>query len=123
MTETGLKLVGDILSEFVDYEYMRFWRDFEKTYWVGESYVNNYDLELRKTDSTLLITGTTTGSWKDLIDDGEKIVKALNGLKRVINGTGISIYYRGNRLIDSDDESIKRIEYKFLVFEFMKGEF
>ena len=121
MTLDGIKYINGKLAGVVDYTYMRYWGDFNKIYWVGESYENGQDLEDGSLQSSLLITGTTTGTWLDLLQERDKIKKALVGTKDLTDAGSIAVYYDSGQSIPSDDEKIKRYQIKLTVNEWEKG--
>lgn len=121
MTLDGIKYINQCLDGVVDYSYMRYWGDFNKTYWVGETYENTGDPEDGSLQSTLIITGTTTGTWVDLLDEKGKIKKALVGNKAMLENGSIGVYFDSGQTIPSDDEKIKRYQLKLTVYEWEKG--
>lgn len=121
MTLDGIKYIAEQLDGVVDYNYMRYWGDFNRTYWVGESYENAGDLEDGSLNSTLIITGTTTGTWADLLEERDKIKKALIGKKTLLNSGSIGVYFDSGQTIPSDDDKIKRYQIKFSIYEWEKG--
>lgn len=121
MTLDGIKYINQCLDGVVDYSYMRYWGDFNKTYWVGETYENTGDPEDGSLQSTLIITGTTTGTWVDLLEEKGKIKKALVGNKAMLENGSIGVYFDSGQAIPSDDEKIKRYQLKLTVYEWEKG--
>lgn len=121
MTKTALKYFNDKLSDVVDYAYMRFWRDFNKTYWVGESVDSGGDLEDGSLISQMILTGTTTGEWTDLLNDRDNILAVLDGAKAILDDSSIAVYFSNGQMIPSDNDKIKRYEMTLNVYQWKKG--
>lgn len=121
MTKSGIKFINDTISPLINYSFMRYWGDLSQDFWVGESYETGGSLEDGSIVSTLLITGTTTKEWTDLLTERDIIKDALNGKKAMIETGGIAVYYESGQIIPSDDDKIKRYEMKFTIREWKKG--
>lgn len=121
MTLETLKTINETVERTFNYSFMRYYGDFNELYWVGEQYENSADLEDGSINSTLILTGTTTKDWYNLLKQSEELKTLLDGLK-IQTPTGTAgVYSNGGRMIPSDDERVKRYELKFIVYEWKKG--
>lgn len=120
MTEQALNKINEILTETgVDYAFMRYHGDFgSHPYWVGEYSESEEMFEGGRTDHDFILTGTTEGSWNDLLMEAYGIKDKLLNYKTVLaNGHGLSITYERLITIPQDNEFIKRVQINLTIRE------
>lgn len=115
MIETVLGIVKDKLnSNDVPYEFMR-WTSTEipNRYWVGEYSEIPTDTEDGYEEGTLILTGTTSNAWLELLQDRAKIkdhFPPVYGL-RIATGKGtVVIFYNNSFPVPTGDANLKRIQ-------------
>lgn len=109
---TEMKSIG------VPYEFMRWTSDVEYPYWVGEYSETPTDTEDGYKEMTLLLTGTTKGSWLELEQQKAKIENhfpAIYGLRKSIEGGTVVFYYSNSFPVDTGEADLKRIQVNIQV--------
>lgn len=82
-------------------------------YWVGEVTETPTSAENGYEESTVLLTGTTRGSWLDLHKDREKIKRhfpASCGLRASTESGSIAVFYSGSFPVPTGEADLKRIQ-------------
>lgn len=114
MIETALGIAKDELNKIgVPYEFMRFTADAGDRYWVGEYSETPTDTEDGYEEGTLILTGTTKGSWLALMQDRRKIKdhfpKSGEFRKHTDNGA-VVIFYENSLPVPTGESDLKRIQ-------------
>lgn len=114
MIETALGIVKDELKRIdVPYEFMRWTSTVEDRYWVGEFAETPTDTEDGYEESTLLLTGTTRGSWLSLMQDRDKIkdhFPSISGLRKTTDDGAVVIFYENALPVPTGEADLKRIQ-------------
>ena len=113
-------IATELNSIGVPYEYMRWTSTVEYPYFIGEFSETPTMTEDGYREGTLMVTGTTTGSWMDLERYRAKIehhFPAIYGL-RLATGTGAVIIHYGNSFpVPTGEADLKRIQINLEVKE------
>lgn len=120
MTEQALEKIYEIMTVTgINYAFMRYHGDFgDRPYWVGEYSESEDFMEGGRTDHDFILTGTTEGSWNDLLREADGIKEKLLNYKTVLaNGHGLSITYERLIMIPQDNEFIKRVQINLTIRE------
>lgn len=119
-----LGLVQDELQTIgVPYEYMRWTSPVEYPYFIGEYSETVTDTEDGYKECTLMLTGTTRGSWlelenyKELIEDH---FPSVGGLRRTTANGVVVFFYENSFPIDTGEADLKRIQVNIQI-KFWKG--
>ena len=98
----------------VPYEFMRWTKSTNPDrYWIGEYSETPTDTEDGYEESTLLLTGTTKGSWLSLEDDKAKIkdhFPSVYGLRKATDDGAVVIFYENAFPVDTGEADLKRIQ-------------
>lgn len=121
MTQEALSFIDSVLYEAgISYEFIE-WTSEElpQVYWVGEFLdVENINEDGMK-ESTFILTGTTLGSWLDLVDDKdiiENLFPAVGGKVALLeNNSSIAIFFDTAQPIQSDSMDVKRLQINLTI--------
>lgn len=104
----------------VPYEFMRWTSDVNGAYFVGEYTETPTVTEDGSKESTLIVTGTTRGSWLELEQFRVKIEShfpAEYGLRKPTDTGSVAFYYANSIPVDTGDSDLKRIQINIQVKE------
>lgn len=104
----------------VPYEFMQWTDDVQYPYWVGEYSETPTDSEDGYKESTVILTGTTKGSWLELEQARQKIedhFPNIGGL-RVPTDTGTVVIFYGHSFpVETGVMDLKRIQINLQIKE------
>lgn len=106
-------ITSEMATLGVPYEFMRWTSDPVEPYFIGEYTETPTDTEDGYEEGTMILTGTTTGSWSELVQIKEKIKNHFpNGFgKRFTTEAGaVVIYYSNSFPVDTGEADLKRIQ-------------
>jgi hypothetical protein len=110
---SALKVIGEMLTSIIPYEFMRFTDPVDGEYWVGE-YTEAVTInEDGYEESTLLLTGTTRGSWLDLEESKEKIkhlFPAAGGFRTTTDDGALCVFYENAFPVPTEEAELKRMQ-------------
>lgn len=114
MIEKALVIITDEMQKInVPYEFMQWTSTVEDRYWVGEFTETPTDTEDGYEEGTLMLTGTTSGSWSTLMQDRKKIKNHFPNMtgfgKNTDNGV-VVIFYSNSLPIPTGEANLKRIQ-------------
>ena len=116
---TALNTVKDELHIIgVPYEFMRWTGPVNGQYWIGEFTETPTDTEDGAKEGTLILTGTTRGSWLELVQTKEKIENhfpTVYGLRKTTDDGAVVIFYDNSFPIDTGEAELKRIQINLQV--------
>ena len=116
---TVLNIINDELQRIgVPYEFMRWTGPVNGQYWVGEFTETPTDTEDGAKEGTLILTGTTRGSWMELIQTKAKIENhflVVYGLRKTTDEGAVVIFYENSFPIDTGEAELKRIQINLQV--------
>lgn len=114
MIETVLGIIATELNSIdVPYEFMRWTSSVEERYWVGEYSETITDTEDGYKEATLILTGTTKGSWMVLMNDRGKIedhFPSIGGLRTTTDNGVVVIFYDNSFPVPTGEADLKRIQ-------------
>lgn len=114
MIETALGLANNELNSIgVPYEFMLWTSSVEDRYWVGEYAETPTDTEDGYEEGTLILTGTTRGSWLVLMEDRVKIKDHFpkEGGLRIPTDNGVVVFFYENSFpVPTGEADLKRIQ-------------
>lgn len=114
MIETALGIANEEMKKLgVPYEFMRFTADAGDRYWVGEFYETPTDSEDGYEEGTLILTGTTQGSWLALMQDRAKIKDHFpkeGGFRKTTDHGAVVIFYENSLPDPTGEADLKRIQ-------------
>ena len=117
-SETLSYLNGLISGAGVNYAFARWNGEITSPYWVGEYSELEGLYEDGMTESELILTGTSEGSWMGLQEEKERIERLLRGRTSVLaSGMGLAIDFEQALVIPTESEMLKRIQLNFSVKE------
>ena len=110
-------LLGTIKKELnninVPYEFMRWTSPVQYPYFIGEYTETSTEVEDGSREYTIMLTGTTTGSWLELENYRAKIedhFPSVGGL-RITTDKGVMVIFYDNSLpVDTGQTDLKRIQ-------------
>lgn len=110
-------VLGIIAAELhkigVPYEFMRWTSRPEYPYFVGEYTESGTLTEDGAKEYTLLLTGTTKGSWMSLEEHKEKIedhFPSVGGFRTSTDEGAVVIFYDNSFPVDTGEADLKRIQ-------------
>lgn len=109
----ALKVINDMLCQIIPYEFMRFTAPVEGEYWVGEYTETPSINEDGYEECTLLLTGTTRGSWLDLEQSKEKIkhlFPAVGGFRTTTEAGTMCVFYENAFPVPTGEAELKRMQ-------------
>ena len=104
----------------VPYEFMRWTSAVTDRYWVGEYSETPTVNEDGYKESTMILTGTTRGSWIDLEQDKAKIEQhfpTVYGLRKTTAKGSVTIYYENSFPVETGEADLKRIQVNLRIKE------
>lgn len=115
MIETTLGIIKDQLNIIdIPYDFMRWMSTIiPNRYWVGEYSEIITDTEDGYEEGTLILTGTTTNAWVELIQDRTKIkdhFPPVYGLRFATEKGTVVIFYNNSFPVPTGDANLKRIQ-------------
>ena len=119
MSALGI-IATELNSIGVPYEFMRWTSAVEDTYFIGEYSETPTMTEDGYREITLMVTGTTIGSWMDLERYRAKIEHHFPSIygRRLATDTGAVLVFYGNSFpVDAGDANLKRIQINLEVKE------
>ena len=123
MTIESLKFIADRLQDAgINYEFAEWTSDpVPDSYWVGEYTEEEPMNEDGLQQSTMLLTGTSAGSWLGLENDKAKIENCFSKIcgKTAIlpSGSGIAVFYATALVVPTGDATLKRLQVNLTVKE------
>ena len=119
MTETILGILEkELTSIAVPYELMQWTADLEDRYWVGEYSETPTDAEDGSKELSLILTGTTKGSWLLLQQDRAKIedhFPSVGGFRQTTNKGAVVIFYATSFPVPTGEADLKRLQVNLQV--------
>lgn len=121
-----LGVISDELNSIgVPYEFMRWTSAVEYPYFVGEYSEISPITEDGYKESTMILTGTTRGSWFDLEQIRSKIERhfpPIYGLRKATDEGTVAIFYANSFPVDSGESDLKRIQINLQIKEWRKSD-
>lgn len=118
---TVLGIIADEMNHLdVPYEFMRWTSGVQYPYFIGEYSETATDTEDGYKESTLMITGTTKGSWLELEQIKEKIehhFSRIYGLRKSTDSGTVVIFYENSFPVPTGEADLKRIQINLHVKE------
>lgn len=109
-----LGIIKDELKSIdVPYEYMRWTSAPPDTYFIGEYSETPTDTEDGYEEYTMLLTGTTVGSWLELENYKSKIKNhfpKIEGLRKSTSEGAVVLFYENSFPVDTGEANLKRIQ-------------
>lgn len=109
-----LGVINDELNSIgVPYEFMQWTDPVQYPYFVGEYSEVPTVTEDGYKEGTMLITGTTKGSWLELEQFRQKIENhfpAIHGLRKSTDDGAVIIYYSNSFPVPTGEADLKRIQ-------------
>lgn len=116
-----LGIIADELNSIgVPYEFMRWTSTVQYPYFIGEYSDMVATTEDGYKESTLILTGTTTGTWLDLEQIKQVIENhfpAIYGLRKATDTGTVVIFYENSFPVDTGEADLKRIQINLRVKE------
>lgn len=106
-----IKQQMDILK--IPYAFMEWTSKVKYPYWVGEYLETPSVTEDGYEESTFILTGTTRGTWLDLMQTVEKIkghFPAVYGLRGKTDSGSIAVFFGSSSPIPTGEADLKRIQ-------------
>ena len=114
MIESALGIVKDELNKIgVPYEFMRWTSSVEYPYWVGEYSEAPTGTEDGYQEGTLMLTGTTKGSWLELLQQKAQIqdhFPTVGGLRATTDKGVVVIFYSHSFPVPTGEADLKRMQ-------------
>ncbi len=98
--------------------------DIPPCYWIGEYLDTTTDNEDGAEECTFILTGTTRGSWTELMEAKNRIKKhfpAVGGLRARTAEGAITVFYESSTTVPTGEADLKRIQINLNIKEW-KGE-
>lgn len=90
-------------------------------YWIGEYTEGSPDEETGYRKSTLILTGTTNGTWSKLKAEKDVIEDLFRDRRAILdNGHAVAFYVENSLEIPTQLDTIKRIQLNITVMEWRK---
>lgn len=113
-----MNLFGIIAAEMCDlglnYDFMECnTRMIQYPYWVSEPSGSPITTEDGYEETTVILTGTTNGTWLELEQAREKIQKRfhpISGLHAPTDDGAVAIYYNNGFMVPTGEANLKRIQ-------------
>ena len=119
-----MSVLGVIKSEMdslrVPYEFMRWTAAVTYPYWVGESSESPTMSEDGSKETTLILTGTTKGSWLELEQTRAKLENHFHpiyGLRKSTDDGVVVIFYENSFTVQTGEADLKRIQVNLKIKE------
>lgn len=97
----------------IPYEFMQWTSPVEYPYWVGEYSETPTDAEDGSKEFTLLLTGTTKGTWLELSEQRAKIedhFPSIGGLRKTTDAGAVAFFYENSFPVRTGEAALKRIQ-------------
>lgn len=97
----------------VPYEFMQWTAEVQGAYFVGEYSESESVSEDGYEESTMILTGTTRGSWAELEEYKQKIKRHFPnpyGLRMHTDDGAVAIFYQHSFPVQTGEEDLKRIQ-------------
>lgn len=121
MTKQALKYISNIMKELkVPYEFMIWSKELSFPFFVGEFTETDNEKEDGMMSSTFIITGTTDGTYLQLLDVKDKIKNYFTneGLTAIFDdGCGVAISYSNSFPVPTGENGLKRIQINLQIIE------
>lgn len=112
--KNALKVIKDELNGIgIPYEFMRWTDAVDGQYWVGEYTETPSINEDGYEESTLLLTGTTRGSWMELEESKDKIkhhFPAVGGYRTTTETGALCVFYDNALPVPTGEAELKRMQ-------------
>lgn len=122
-----MSVLGIIATELnslnIPYEFMEWTDSVQYPYWVGEYSEIAPITEDGHKESTVILTGTTKGTWMELEQARaiiEKHFSPICGLKKSTDDGAVVIFYGNSFPVPTGEADLKRIQINLQIHE-MKG--
>ena len=119
-----MSVLGVIKTEMdslgVPYEFMRWTSAVTYPYWVGESSESPTMSEDGSKETTLILTGTTKGSWLELEQTRanlENHFHPIYGLRKSTDDGVVVIFYENSFTVQTGEADLKRIQVNLKIKE------
>lgn len=112
MSALGI-IATELNSIGVPYEFMEWTDPVQYPYWVGEYSEIPTDTEDGHKECTVILTGTTKGSWLELEQTRaiiEKHFPSIYGLRKSTDDGAIVIHYENSFPVPTGEADLKRIQ-------------
>lgn len=117
-----MSILGIVHSELtgigVPYEFMQWTSTVNGEYWVGEWSDTPTNTEDGYEESTLLLTGTTRGTWLELEQTRAKIEQhfpRVRGLRIPTDDGAVLMFYNNSFPVPTGEADLKRIQINLLI--------
>lgn len=123
MTRNALKIIDQAMESIgLEYGLVRYnKKPVPDLYWVGEYQENAPTSESGHSTSSFMLTGTTIGSWEELVKQKERIENYFNKVsgKTVMaeDGSAVAIFYSNSLIVPTMDAELKRIQINLDIHE------
>lgn len=120
MTTNTLKLINKTLSGAkINYAYHTLkTKTVSYPYWIGESSESPPDDETGFRQSTFILTGTTDGTWGQLLSEKDKIETLFKEKKAIHdNGHAVAFFVEQSFEVPTELDTLKRIQLNITVQE------
>ena len=122
MSKAVLKLISDAMQSLgIAYGFMEYnGNPLVYPYFVGEYAEEEPTSEDGLQTTTFMITGFSRGSWLDLENTKEQIIKyfGIGGKTAILdNGSGVAVFYSNTLVVPTEDADLKRIQINLYVKE------
>ena len=122
MSKAVLKLISDAMQSLgIAYGFMEYNGDpLVYPYFVGEYSEEEPTSEDGLQTTTFMITGFSRGSWLDLENAKEQIIKYFGtaGKTAILeNGSGVAVFYNNTLVVPTEDADLKRIQINLTIKE------
>ena len=122
MSKAVLKLISDAMQSLgIAYGFMEYnGNPLVYPYFVGEYSEEEPFSEDGLQNTTFMLTGFSRGSWLDLENTKEKIIKyfGTSGKTAILdNGSGVAVFYNNTLVVPTEDADLKRIQINLYVKE------
>lgn len=94
--------------------------DIPSCYWIGEYIDAPTDTEDGAEECTFILTGTTRGSWAELLGAKNRIKKhfsAVGGLRAKTDGGTIAVFFESSTPVPTGEADLKRIQINLNIKE------
>ena len=116
-----LKIISDELNSIgVPYEFMQWTSAVQYPYFVGEYSETPATTEDGYKESTVILTGTTKGSWLELEQIRAKIEDHFHficGLRKATDSGTVVVYYGNSFPVPTGEADLKRIQINLEIKE------
>jgi hypothetical protein len=121
----GLDMFRDELHSIgIPYEFMMWTNPVEDRYWVGEYSEFTPTTENGFRETSIILTGTTRGSWLSLEKDRKAIERhfdSIFGLSRSNEEGTVIFYYENAHPVPTGEAELKRLQINLLAQEWRKA--